>query len=328
MKKLKTILKTTLLALLFNYVTYSQDVSAIPGAFADIGFGARPTGMGGAFVGLADDANAVLWNPAGLANLSAKSMNFTFARQIGLINYHSLTYAMPLNAKQTGLGFALIYSGDEALTEMTAQVGYAKSFGSFLAGANIKYRYASFGKNSLSAANFPIFEPDEVALGISNQVKGSANGFGFDLGFMYLFSDRIAVGIMIRDFYSPVSWNSDNDNPVNKPKGKYTETVPLEGIGGVSFKIFDELLFTVDYSPAFQSEVTDKLKAGAEAMFFKMVYVRAGLQQMINNFDDEKYVLGAGLNITQIKNLRVMLDYTFMFEELANTHRFSLGLGF
>ncbi len=328
MKNLALILKSILIALCFNYATFAQDVSAVPGAFADIGFGARPTAMGGAFVGLADDANATFWNPAGLANISSSSMNFTFARQLGLINYHSLTYVMPLNAKQTGLGFALIYSGDEALTEMTAQAGYARSYGSFLIGLNLKYRYASFGKNSLSATNFPIFEPDEITLGISNQVKGSANGFGFDLGLMYLFTDKIAVGIMLRDIYSPVSWNSDNDNPVNKPKGKYSETVPFEGIGGVSFKIFDELLFTIDYSPAFQSEVNDKIKAGAEAMFFKMVYLRAGMQQMINNFDDEKYVLGAGLNITQIKNLRVMLDYTFMFEELANTHRFSLGLGF
>lgn len=328
MKKFRIILKAILVAMLFSAANFSQDVSAIPGAFADIGFGARPTGMGGAFVGLADDANALLWNPAGLANITSTSMNFTFARQLGLINYHNISYVMPLTAKHTGLGFALIYSGDDALTEMTAQAGYARSFGSFLVGMNLKYRYASFGKNSLSTSDFPIFEPDEVLLGISNQIKGSANGFGFDLGLMYLFSDKIAVGIMLRDFYAPVSWDSDNDNPVSKPKGKYTESVPLEGIGGVSFKIFDELTFTVDYSPGFQSEVNDKLKAGAEAMFFKMVYLRAGMQQLINNYDDEKYVLGAGLNITQIKNLRVMLDYTFMFEELANTHRFSLGLGF
>ncbi len=41
-----------------------QDLSNIPSAFVDVGYGARPMGMGGAFVGLADDRNAVVWNPA------------------------------------------------------------------------------------------------------------------------------------------------------------------------------------------------------------------------------------------------------------------------
>ena len=35
------------------------------GAFLSYGAGARGIGMGRAFVGLADDATAVYWNPAG-----------------------------------------------------------------------------------------------------------------------------------------------------------------------------------------------------------------------------------------------------------------------
>ncbi|HOH08005.1 MAG TPA: UPF0164 family protein, partial [bacterium] len=40
-------------------------VTAAP--FLSIGVGARATGMGGAFVGTADDASALYWNPAGIA---------------------------------------------------------------------------------------------------------------------------------------------------------------------------------------------------------------------------------------------------------------------
>ena len=35
-----------------------------------IGVGSRPLGMGGAFVGIADDVTAGYYNPAGLANLN------------------------------------------------------------------------------------------------------------------------------------------------------------------------------------------------------------------------------------------------------------------
>ena len=40
--------------------------------------GSRPLAMGGAFIGLADDANATYWNPAGLTQLPPRSMNGTW----------------------------------------------------------------------------------------------------------------------------------------------------------------------------------------------------------------------------------------------------------
>jgi hypothetical protein len=43
--------------------------SGEPDAFALPGIGARPMGMGGAFIGLSDDVEAVYYNPAGLGNL-------------------------------------------------------------------------------------------------------------------------------------------------------------------------------------------------------------------------------------------------------------------
>jgi len=40
------------------------------------GQGARALGMGGAFIGLADDATAISWNPAGLAQLDRPEISF------------------------------------------------------------------------------------------------------------------------------------------------------------------------------------------------------------------------------------------------------------
>jgi long-subunit fatty acid transport protein len=46
-----------------------------------MGAGARARGMGGAFIGVADDATAVGWNPAGIANLDKPE-----ASAVGLFN--------------------------------------------------------------------------------------------------------------------------------------------------------------------------------------------------------------------------------------------------
>src|SRR5262245_17943725 len=58
---------TTLMLLAFCF-RFSA-ASGEPDAFALPGVGARPGGMGGAFVGLSDDIESIYYNPAGLGNL-------------------------------------------------------------------------------------------------------------------------------------------------------------------------------------------------------------------------------------------------------------------
>lgn len=44
-----------------------------------VGSGARATGMGGAFIAVADDATAASWNPAGLINLEKPELSFVYS---------------------------------------------------------------------------------------------------------------------------------------------------------------------------------------------------------------------------------------------------------
>jgi len=54
-----------------------------------VGSGARATGMGGAFIGVADDATAASWNPAGLIQLEKPEMSLVYASQRRGQTYHS-----------------------------------------------------------------------------------------------------------------------------------------------------------------------------------------------------------------------------------------------
>ena len=58
--------------------------------------GARPTAMGGAFVGLADDLNSLTWNPAGLANVSAMEFTMMHSSYLADAYYDILAGALPL----------------------------------------------------------------------------------------------------------------------------------------------------------------------------------------------------------------------------------------
>lgn len=64
--KLKTIGGIIAILIFGSTVAHSQDQQL---DFNITGAGARAEGFGGAFIGVADDATAIAWNPAGLAQL-------------------------------------------------------------------------------------------------------------------------------------------------------------------------------------------------------------------------------------------------------------------
>ncbi len=317
-----------ILIMIFPFKASPQGNSGIPASFVDIGFGSRPMGMGGAYTGLANDINALIWNPAGLIALQSKQAAFSFTNQLNLIQYHFLAYGMPLSDNQ-GLGLGLIYSGDKAMAEMTFQAGYAMTFfKDFSAGINLKFRYSTFGKNSLDPAEFQVFEQDEIQEGILNQVKGSGSGFGVDLGLLYRLNEQIQFGVMVKDIYSPIYWNSSVDNTAKQTKGTYSELIPTEVSFGTSLRLIDNIVFDVDFSPSVYKDVSNKLRSGIEAKLINIISLRTGFQHYTEVESNEKYMFGLGLDFKQIIDLNILVDYTYMIENLANTQRFSIGFSF
>jgi len=314
--------------LMFTFLkTPAQELSNFGGAFVDIGFGARPAGLGNAYVGLANDVNCIVWNPAGISSIKTMQTAFTYTKLLGLVDYNYLAFSLPLKNDQ-GAGAALIVSGDAALREYTLNIGYSRQFllDSLYIGFGLKFRYASFGNNSLNAGDYLLFESDEISEGLLNQVKGSAVGFGFDFGVIYSVNEKIKVGLMFRDIYSPLYWDSKVDNQAKKAKGKYSELIPFEPTIGTAFKVAEQIMVTTDYTSVVRKDVSDKLRTGLEVSLLKIISLRGGIQYFLNNEKEEKYSIGLGLNFGAGKARRMHLDYTFMMEEFANSQRISIGL--
>ncbi len=77
-------------------------------ALFEIGMGARPMGMGNAFVGLADDENAAFYNPAALAFLNTRGVTSLYTKQFEAVDYGALGFA----SKSLGLNFLQLYAPD------------------------------------------------------------------------------------------------------------------------------------------------------------------------------------------------------------------------
>lgn len=92
-----------------------QESGGLPGYFMAQGMGARALGMGGAHVGVADDASATYWNPAGLAQMRKWEAQWLYTRLYEDTKFQSgaLAGKVPFTTNlMFGLGYMQLSSVD------------------------------------------------------------------------------------------------------------------------------------------------------------------------------------------------------------------------
>lgn len=306
----------------------AQELSGIPGSFVDIGFGTRPVGMGFAYVGLADDENSSYLNPAGLSQMNEYKVSFSQTDQFGIIKYNYFAALVPLPFKRQSVGFSVLSSGDEIMNELSVHASYGIRVKIFSLGIGVKYRNASFGNNTLRREDYVVFDDSEIDEGFNQQVFGDANGFGVDFGLMIHPTPKMNFGLMVRDVYAPINWNSKARGSEYSSKGSYEEGMPLELIIGSSYKFSENLIAAGDFQPALTSERTNWVRIGIERRLMRVLMLRAGTEQGINQLDDDKYTLGTGLDIDIRNKLRLQSDFAYVIDPIYNTLRFSFAISF
>lgn len=306
-----------------------QSVSGISGSFVDIGPGTRMNSLGNAFVGLADDPSALYSNPAGMAYFAKPSLMVMSTDHYGLVTSNFVSAAVPLTSRNMTVALGAISSGDDLMQETTFQGAYAMRFGNLAAGVSVKARFSSFGNNALAYGDYEfLFTEQEINEGLLNQVSGTGSGFGFDLGLMYELSPGTRLGLALRDPVAPFNWSSQTSNPDRPAKGDYSEGLPLSLAFGGSTRLADNWLITFEYQPGLQDDQDDAIRAGVEAKIMGLLALRVGTEQWSNTFDDDKYMAGFGLITPEVRGFSLQVDYGYVIDPLANSHRFGVILNF
>ena len=301
---MKNIFLTTILLLV---ILSNAGFADIPAAYVDIGYGARPMGMGGAFTALVADAHAVFWNPAGLAFLRKNNFTAMYTKQLGLIPYALGSYAFPVGRNHFGIAF--ITSGDDALRESTLIAAYAKAFrlpivGVSALGVNFRYRNSTFGAN---------------ADGGEERSQGSANGFGLDLGFVKTMGKGTRFGLFLRDVANSLTYN-------NTTRGvTYSESIPAALVTGIAQRIHKQAILAVDLEKALYNDIADKIHVGTELSVLKFMVLRGGMYQNIKAEVNRNYSMGVGIRIDK-KSFGAQFDFAYLVNDLANSPRISFSL--
>ena len=304
------------------------------GAFLDLGAGARAPGMGDAFTALADDAYAVHYNPAGLAQLDRPQFSAAYSKlYLGLtdgsdLGASQLVYAQPLAHGRNGvLGFGWDRFALSGLyTEQTLSASYGRRVWSsddgsqLMTGASLKYLTHSFTPPSEAGNAFN----QGQAVGQSDPVLSGNNSKSvpdFDLGFIYRFPRRFQAGLSILHATQPnVAFSG-------------TDQVQREINLGLAYKsLWLSLMGELKMLPSVTGGTDRDAIFAAERYFPTLDYGQFGLRGSLgfglNNSDWKQITMGASYRINKIQ-----FDYAFILpvggvQAQSGSHRVSLTFHF
>ncbi len=274
-----------------------------------IDIGARPIGLGGAFVAVADTADAPFWNPAGLNALKGNSLSFMidFSYQSDVL-WEEIIVGTPLEGKKFS---HLTFAGPQGAMSWRELANYTESdyseevidgerheiwqdveikvnqymlsvcqsYGpSLIGGINLNYFSGRIGLTEKRKINDEWEEPE---LNLSD-----GKGFGFDWGFIYLLRESFHLGLMIQNLPSFMYWDDYR-----------TEQLPVVTRMGFASKLTNLLTFSWDYEHRMYKDKEDKKNyhIGLEQIIMDTIFLRVGMYgPNLNENEDITYSYGLG----------------------------------
>jgi hypothetical protein len=300
----------------------AQALTNIPAAFTDVGIGAEAAALGYAGVAGVRGSDALAWNPASIVPRDGMELSFSWVDQLGLVDFGYMAWSMPLRSGRSALGASVEVSGDDMLLETTLRTAYSHRIRRVHVGIGLGYRRADYGRNRLSADDYLVFDPDEVASGIQQQVSGSANGLLLDAGLHIEASRRIDVAVSARNVLAPMSWVSRS--AARSGSRTYIESVPMEVTTGMAYRLSDKLGGFMSWTPSLGSDAIPRVGLGASFTPVTVLTLRAGRLMIQDRSGEAWKTFGFGLRTPTARDWAVMADYAYVVSPLARTQQITL----
>lgn len=298
---MKQLLITLFLSICFPLNLYCSDNA---GAFIEKGIQAKASAMGMSQVSIAQNSDAVYWNPA----LISFSKNQEI-RLMGTKAYETQYLSAQGLFRILGhpFGIALINAYIDGIQETRASSTPGRYT---FSGNNLDYgAYAAYFSSSLQVI-------EKLSIGtsvkwIQEKAAGyKATGVGVDIGIAYLPFKNVSFGANIQNLIKPsMRWNTPSNN---------IDTIPTNIKVGGSVKFLDDMLLT-SFDLNFRNNRKIKPNIGLEYWLSNHLPIRIG-------FDHDELSLGLGLHLESI-----VIDFSWKNPSLAyidDVYKISFGYGF
>jgi hypothetical protein len=254
----------------------------------------RVTGMAEAFTGMADDENALFYNPAGLVNIKSGMATLNHTEWFSDIRIENIVLGYnPKGDLGLGIGFTHLYmpgiEGKDLYGRPTGEFTVSSSI--FNLGFSYKFHPGVFGGIGIKYFN------DKLA-------DYSASGLALDLGGYFDTSvPGLSAGFAVQNFGGEIQYDQEK------------QKIPLTYRVGVAYDIYQyHLLLCMDLVKS--SDTGGGVNFGLEYTIFDIIYLRLG-----NKFSSVKPfepAFGTGFKIQD----KYFFNYTlYHHSELGMTHR-------
>ncbi|HYM80168.1 MAG TPA: PorV/PorQ family protein [Candidatus Limnocylindria bacterium] len=302
-----------------------QRAGTSSGTFLKIAVGARATGLGEAFVAVANDPSAIYWNPAGLASLQRQEVAFSHVEWPADIAFEHLTYVLPVRRLGGSLAFQLgVLSTEIEETTEFQPFGTGRSFfySDLVAGA----AYARRWTDKLLVGAGAKYVREDLGEDVGGPVT---NAVLVDIGSIYYLGyGSVRIATSLSNFGSELKPSGDFVSPTTGEVRSYDGFDPPTVFRyGLAFEPLETAVQRVTTSleinqPADNAQV---IKTGVEWTWLKRMALRTGYNF---NSDALKFSAGAGV-FAVLGGWQGTLDYAYTDGgPLGAINRVTLGMRF
>lgn len=287
--------------------------------------GARPLGLGGAFVALADDSNATNYNAAGLAYIEDIHIGATHAQRFsGLITYNTIGGILPLGRVGTlGANIGILAEDSQIYREQTLRVSYGKTlFKQLGLGINLKLFGTTFDEANEFVAENPYF------------AQTSSSAFSFDLGVIAKPFNSLSIGVSVENLVPADVSISETETDAVPQNIRAGLAYNLESIAEMSAQgeaISNVLKATLGTIEVVARNGEIYTRGGVEIWLNKTIGIRGGFGIQSGGNSATNFNLGGSAKIP-IGGTALQIDYGFqiLMADLQDntTQRFSVNLLF
>ncbi len=293
--------------------------------FLKIECGARPVGMGGSFVALADDPSGVYYNPAGLAELKKIYVLGGHTQWFADLKYNYATFMLPTNKINFCLWGSFLSCSDIPITTVEQPEGTGQHFNYM---------------DGLLGFTASLFLSDRLSLGLSGKYiqqmlyNESASTFALDVGSILRTPFKsLRLGMCMVNYGGRMQL-SGNDLIIQGAR-LTTESFPLPLAFklGIAFDLIgkENAFFinrnnrlTIAVDGVHPNDGDEKLHIGCEYGIYNTLFLRGGYKV---NYDTQKFTAGAGMKIN-LGTREICVDYAYVdMDILDSTHRISVAIG-
>lgn len=293
--------------------------------FLKIGMGARAIGMGASFVAVANDAEALYWNPAGLVQFDKNALVFSHNEWFVDTKLEFAGAVYHIDNANT-IGFAITYLHTEDMKETTELqpfgTGRTFGFGDFLAGLS----YARRMTGNFSFGITTKFMQETIA-------ELTMRSLLFDLGTYYNTGWRsIRFAVTVTNFGQDMrpegSFSFQGlDNNTTEVNNYQSFSPPTLFRIGIAANLIENERHNVTSTVQLNhpNDNSENINLGLEYWWNDMLAIRGGYTTARA---EEDFSFGFGLH-APIAIADFRLDYAFSnFGRLGNVNRFALQLLF